>query len=255
MSEEPLVYLIYGSPGSERRSILFDLIEGGVSKEDKVLYFQPTGEAPSPFDDRIDSLENVSTVPWQLDRCTVKHGRISAAPDKIFFLAPGTADPADVAEALQGWISHNRCALARIITVIDCSFLKSCEKARGWYDACIHFSDIVLLSRREGVENRWLRDFEIQHRKKCYPCHLELTKKGKAANPVAVLEPEARRISLYFDQLIPIEEDSLDEEERPEDIRPDRYIERNEAGQRIQGIPDISRFLQLGSDRPGADKK
>jgi hypothetical protein len=70
-----------------------------------------------------------------------------------------------------------------------------------------------------------------------------LVTKNKSKNPVAVLEPEARRASLFFDELIPIEEDEFEDEEQPEDIKPDRYIERNESGQRIQPIIDISKLL------------
>ena len=58
-----------------------------------------------------------------------------------------------------------------------------------------------------------------------------------------MLDPEARRLSLYFDELIPIEEDAFEDEEQPEDIKPDRYIERNASGQRIQPIPDIRKLL------------
>lgn len=243
MSERPLVYLIYGIPDSERRSVLFDLIEGGLSPEQQVLYFHPKGEVSSPFDEQIEALENVSIVEWELAEGKVKHGRISAAPEKIFFLAPGTSDPADVADALKEWVTHNDCELARIITIIHCSFLKEQEKSKGWFDACIHFSDVVLLARRESVDDKWLKAFQGHYQKERYPCHIELVSKGKAKNPVAVLEPQARRLSLFFDELIPIEEDEFEDEDQPVDIKPDRYIERNESGQRMQPIQRISKFL------------
>lgn len=243
MANAPLVYLIYGIPDSERRSILFDCIEGGLPNKEQVLYFRPKGESSSTFDEQIEALENVNVVEWELEGSKVKHGRISAAPEKIIFLAPGLSDPADVAEAIQSWISHNDCEIGRIITVVNCSFLKEKEKAAAWFDACIHFSDMVLLARRESVDSKWLKEFEAGYQKKCYPCLIELISKGKAKNPVAVLEPEARRMSLYFDELIPIEEDGLEDEEQPEDIKPDHYIERNESGQRVYRIPDINKFL------------
>lgn len=243
MSKRPLVYLIYGIPDSERRSILFDLIEGGLPATEQVLYFRPKGENTSSFDEQIEALENVSIVEWELARGKVKHGRISAAPEKIFFLAPGASDPADVAEAIKEWGGHNDCELGRIITVVHCSFLKEQEKSKAWFDACIHFSDIVLLARRESVDSKWIKNFESRFRKECYPCLIELASKGKAKNPVAVLEPQARRMSLYFDELIPIEDDAFEDEEQPDDIKPDRFIERNESGQRIQTIVDIAKLL------------
>ncbi len=243
MSDAPLVYLIYGIPESGRREIVFDLIEGGIPKEEQVLYFRPKAESDSPFDEQIEALENTSVVEWELADGKIRHGRITASPEKIIFLAPGTADPADVAEGLKNWIVHNQCTLARIITVVHCSFLERRQAARPWYDACIHFSDIVLLGRREEVGNKWTRDFETQYRKACYPCIVELVSKGKTKNPVAVLEPQARRLSLYFDELIPIEEDAFEDEEQPADIKPDAYIERNEAGQRMRPIPDIGKLI------------
>lgn len=243
MSECPPVYLIYGIPGSERRSILYDLIEGGLPQSEQVLYFRPEGEIDSPQDAAIQALENVSVVEWELSGGKVKHGRIAAAADRIIFLAPGISDPAEVAEALKAWIGHNNCELARIITVVHCSFLKEEEKSKGWFDACIHFSDVVLLARRESVDNKWLKSFQTRYRKECFPCHVELVTHGKAKNPAAVLEPEARRMSLYFDELIPIEEDEFEDEEQPQDTKPDPYIERNEGGQRARPIIRIPELL------------
>ncbi|MFP4156799.1 MAG: hypothetical protein ACLFU4_04195 [Opitutales bacterium] len=237
------VYLIFGIPDSGRREILFDLIEGGLLEKEQVLYFRPGAEPPVDFDARIETLENVVRVDWELAGGKVKHGPITAAPEKIFFLAPGTADPADVAEALKSWIDHNDCELARIITVVHCSFLAKNESSRAWFDACIHFSDVVLLARREGVDAPWLKDFQARQRKTCSPTLVELVARGKAKNPVAVLEPQARRLSLYFDELIPIEDDAFEDDEQPEDLKPDRYIERNESGQRCYPIPDIRKLF------------
>lgn len=243
MSDAPLVYLVYGIPESGRREVIFDLIEGGIAKDEPVLYFRPSVEAASSYDEQIEALDNVSVVEWELTDSKVKHGKITAAPEKIIFLAPGTSDPADVAEALKAWSEHNHCQIARIITLVHCSFLQRNEKAQAWFDACIHFSDMVLLNRREAGDNKWAKSFEERYRKDCYPCHFAPVKKGRASNPVAVLEPEARRVSLYFDELIPIEEDEFEDDEQPEDIKPDRYIERNESGQRMRPIPDISKLL------------
>ncbi|MFO8027280.1 MAG: hypothetical protein R6U56_06430 [Opitutales bacterium] len=243
MPERPLVYLVFGIPGSERRSVLFDLIEGGLPEAGHVLYFHPKGENKSPHDEAIEALENVGVVEWELSGGKVKHGTIHAAPEKIIFLAPGVSNPAEVVEALKTWITHNNCELGRIITLVHCSFLSEQEKARGWFDACIHFSDVVLLARRESVDNKWLKDFQARYRKNCFPCHIELVSNGKTKNPVAILQPEARRLSLYFDELIPIEEDAFDDEEKPEDIKPDPYLERNESGQHIRPVIDIAKLL------------
>lgn len=244
MSDQaPLVYLVYGIPGSGRREVIFDLIEGGLSKETQVLYFRASGEASSSFDEQIEALDNVSVVDWKLNGAKVTHGKITAAPEVIIFLAPGTADPADTAEAIKSWTDHNHCEIGRILTVAHCSALVEKPEMQSWYDACIHFSDIILLNRREGVNNKWVKEFEERFRKAHYPCRFILVKKGRVANPPEVLEPEARRLSLYFDELIPIEDDEFEDEETPEDTKPDKYIERLESGSRAHPIPDISKFL------------
>jgi len=239
----PLVYLVYGIPNSGRREVIFDLIEGGIAKNSQVLYFRGSDELPCPFDEQIEALENVSVVDWKLNGAKVAHGKITAAPEIILFLAPGTSDPSDVAEALKSWTDHNHCEIGRILTVAHCGELSTKPEMRSWYDACIHFSDMVLLNRREGVNNKWVKDFEESFRKAHYPCRFVLVKKGRVANPAEVLDPEARRLSLYFDELIPIEDDEFEDEETPEDTKPDKYIERLESGQRAHPIPDITKFL------------
>lgn len=242
MSTAPLVYLIYGVPNSGRREIIFDLIDGS-NRETQFLLFRPEEELASPFDEQIEALENVSVTDWKLNQAKVTHGEISAAPEKIIFLAPGTSDPSDVAEALRTWVEHNHCELARIITVLHSSFLEATPAAQSWFDACIHFSDVVLLNRREGTSNKWIKELEQRHKKECSPARFILVKKGRVANPQEVLMPEARRLSLYFDELIPIEEDGLEESEQPEDLKPDKYIERRESGQRAHPVPDIKKLL------------
>lgn len=244
MSEIPLVYLVYGTSTSGRREVIFDLIEGGIPKEQQVLYFLPTGEASCPHDEQIEALANVSVVNWQMKECKVTHGQITAAPEKIIFLAPGNSDPVDCAEAIKAWTEHNNCKIARLITVVNCSLLEENPKAKAWFDACIHFSDVVLLNRREGVGNKWIKDFETGYKKAHFPARFLLVKKGRVSNPAEILDPEPRRLSLYFDELIPIEDDEFEDEHQPDDIKPDRFIERLESGQRAKPIPSIEQFLK-----------
>lgn len=240
----PQVYLMYGIPGSGRREILFDLIEAGIEDHREVLYFHPENEISSPFDEQLEALKNVRIVDWKLGNTKIKHGSIKAAPDKLFFLAGGTEDPADVAEALKTWTENNNCEIARIFTVVHCAFLSENDKALPWFDACIHFSDIVLLNRREDVGPKWIKDFELRYKKQFCPARFLLVKKGRVTNPFEVLEPETRRSSLYFDELIPIEEDEFDDSDLlPEDKKPDKYIERLENGQRACRVPNIQKFL------------
>lgn len=247
MEEPPRAYLLFGIPDSGRREVLFDLIETAATAEAPSLFFRPRDEAASPFDEQIAALPNVDTVAWRLENERIVHGKVSGSARTVFFMAPGTGNPAEMAEAFKRWLDHNQCALARILTVVHCSFLKENPGATPWFDACVHFSDVVLLNRRETADNRWMRDFEERFRKERYPCRFLMVKKGRVRNPHEVLEPEARRFSLYFDEFVPIEEDSLDDDEKPEDTRPDPYLERREDGKRAAPIPDIRKFLDGGT--------
>ena len=243
MPAAPIVYIIFGVPNSGRREIIFDLIEDGISQLPQVLFFRPKNEEHCPFDEKISQLTNVDSVEWELKNSAVTHGKISAAPEVVIFLAPGNSDPADVAEALKSWIEHNQCQLGRILTVVNCAFLQQKPSAQSWYDSCIHFSDVILMSRRENNDNKWIKEFETHHKKTCSPARFIFVKKGRVPNPTEVLDPEARRVSLYFDELIPIEEDGLEDKEKPEDTRPDKYIERLENGHRAHKVPNIQKLL------------
>ena len=241
--QKPQVYLIYGIQQSGRREILFDLIESGIDPDEQILYFCPKDEPHSPFDEKLESLSNVSCTSWNISGVTIKHGSIKASPQKIFFLAPGTSNPADIAEALKIWIDGNQCQIARIITIIHCHLLSQNKEMLPWFEACIHFSDVVLLNRRENVSNKWIKDFETSYRKQYCPSRFLLVKKGRVTNPFEVLEPEARRISLHFDELIPIAEDAFEDDELPGDKKPDKYLERLENGKRTCHLPDIQALL------------
>ena len=243
LDTKPLVYLVFGIPNSGRREVIFDLIEGGIPENEQIIYFRPQDEAACAYDEQIEALDNVSVVGWNLKDCKVTHGKISAAPKKIIFLAPGLSDPSNCAEGLKTWCDHNKCQIARLVTVTHCHFLSENPRAKTWFDACIHFSDVVLLNRREQAGNKWVRDFETAYKKACNPARFVKVKKGRVSNPVEILDPTARRTSLYFDELLPIEDDDFEDDQQPDDIKIDTYIERLESGHRVKQIPAIAKLL------------
>ncbi|NCG09097.1 MAG: hypothetical protein GWO81_05960, partial [Verrucomicrobia bacterium] len=162
MPESPRVYIIFGIPDSERRATFYDLIVSGLPKDSPALYFKPKGEADGSFDEKIAALKNLQTVPWELRENKVEHERIEAPAEAIFFLTPGTADPADAAEAIKAWSDNNHCQIARVITLVHCDFLQANPATQAWFEACIHFSDFVLLARRENTSQKWLKDFQAR---------------------------------------------------------------------------------------------
>lgn len=234
-------YLVYGTNHADRRAIIHDLLSQQAPQQ-KQLFFSPQDAPPSEWDQKIAALPEVQRVSWALKNTTVQHSAIKAAADSVLFLAPGEADPADVAEAFKDWCDHNDCHVARILTIIDCQSLMAHPGNQAWIDACVHFSDVVLLNRRAQVPNTWINQLQKHYKKGHTPAHFILVKNKRVPNPAQVLTPEARRLSLYFDQLIAIAEDGLDPEEQPDDLKADKYIERLASGQRAYPIPALSRL-------------
>ena len=237
MAESPKVYLILGPNGSGRRALLADFIDSSES-ESSVLYFKHRDEIINDYDSSLEKLAEVSTVLWSVEDSKIKHDSISVNPCSIFFIAPASVDLANVMEGLKGWLSKNDCQLTRIITVINCKSLSENNSQHSWYEAAVHFSDMVLLNRREGVSEKWIKDMVTEKKKQFYPTRFELVKKNRVNNPSDILDTQTYRTSLYFDDLIPIEEDEF-EDLLPEDRKIDPYIDRLESGKRGKPVTPL----------------
>ena len=150
--------------------------------------------------------------------------------------------------------------LARVATVVDCACVQAIKPLLQWYDCCIHFSDVVLLSNRSDVSNKWIEEFKERYTKECYPCHFVFVKKGRVSNPNLVLEPEVRRISKLFDENelldfgldddVEFGGDELDDEDDEEeeefeggDPSKDPFLARIVNGQREKTIPNIAKLM------------
>lgn len=238
MVECPKVYLILGPNGSGRRALLSDLIDS-LESEAPVLYFRHTDEKINDYDSFLENLNTVCTILWSVKDSKIKHNSISVSPSSIFFLAPSAIDLADVMEGLKGWLNKNECQLTRIITVMNCKKLIEDDSHNSWYNAAIHFSDIVLLNRREGVSEKLIKDIVTQKKKQFHPTRFEIVKKNRVYNPSDILDSQIFRTSLFFDDFIPIEEDEF-QDLLPEDRRTDPYIERLENGKRSNPVTPLT---------------
>lgn len=250
-SEKPLVYLFLGAAGSGRREVLVDLIEAGLTPADRPAVMIAEDEAADPAD---ATLPNVARWSWQ-DGMII--GTLPPAATHVFFVTQGRASPVDQVEVFRAWIEAQGGELARILTVVNCQLAEQHPPLLAWYEACVHFADVVLLNRREGVENKWLSDFLNHFKKLFYPCLFETVKAGKVRNPPLILEPQARRMSHVFDEepnwiFTDSEGEEIDEQEdteagdeeeitaKPEE---DPYFERRNGGRRVKELPDIRKFL------------
>lgn len=248
LPRKPLVYFVLGASGSGRRAVLTDLIEAGLNEEDRPAVVLAEDEPAEPGD---ATLPRVSRWQWR------DHAIAGSLPEDathVFFVADGRGNPVDQAEAFKPWVDAQGGEVGRVLCVVDCQLAEKNPPLLAWFEACIHFADVVLLNKREGVANKWLRDFQTHFKKQFYPCLFEFVKDGRVKNPALVLEPEVRRMSHAFDEeqdwiFMNSEGEEIDEQDegaedeleaKPEE---DPYFARRTVSQRVKELPDIRRFL------------
>lgn len=249
MPDKPLIYLVLGTTGSGRREVLADLIEGGLAPEDRAAVLVSDAEPVAEVDARLPLLARWNWT-GEFVVATLPEGATH-----IFLVTDGRSNPVDQLEVAKAWIEAQGGELARIMLVVDCQLAQKNPGLLAWFEACVHFSDVVLLHRREGVENKWLSDFQTHFKKQFMPCLFELVKAGGVKNPALVLEPQARRLSHAFDEeqdwvFTDAEGEEIDEDEETEgdeevEAKPeeDPYFARRAGGRREKEIPDLRRFL------------
>ena len=250
-AEKPLVYLILGAAGSGRREVLRDLIQGGLEEADRPAVMVSSREATGPGD--AVALPNLST--WEWHDGTIA-GELPPGATHVFFVTDGRRNPIDQIEVFKAWLDARTAELARVICVVNSQLAEKHPSLLAWYEACVHFADVVLLNKREGVANKWMSGF-IEHFKKLYyPCVFELLKDGMVKNPPLILLPEARRMSHVFDEeqdwiFTNSDGEVIDEQEEVEEgddeveAKPeeDPYFERLNGGRRVKELPDIAKIL------------
>ena len=196
-------------------------------------------------------------VPMTTTRCSLaltKDGSVEAEfPEgvtHVFIVFDGRMNPVDQIEAFKSWLDLRTIEVARVVCVVNCQLLEKNPKLFAWYEACIHFSDVVLLNQRDGVPNKWIGDFKGKFEHKFYPCLFEFVREGRVRNPALVLAPVARRMSHVFDEQEWIaadpdddEEDLADGEETEMKPEEDLYFERRSGGRRVHEIPNIADYL------------
>jgi len=230
--------------------VVADLIEGGLGEGDSAVVLLEESEAPDPADPRLGSVER-----WRLAPEHEIDAVLPAGATHVFFIVHGRHSPLDQIEAFKLWLDALGAELGNIICVVNCQLAEKHAPLLAWYEACIHFADIVFLNRREGVANKWMTGFLAHFHDKFYPCLFEMVKAGRVKNPVLALEPQARRMSHIFDEEqnwiftdadgeVIDEQDEVDDEDGVEAApEEDPYMIRDAAGRRAKRIPDVAKFL------------
>lgn len=247
-SRSPLLYFVLGTPGSGRRQIVADLALNGLATGDKAVLLIPELEKPTA------SLIPVSSWAWNEGAIEAD---IPAGATHAFMLADPALNPVDQVEALVAWLPASGARIGRVFTVVDCAFGHAHPDLFAWFEACVHFSDVVFFTNTAGVPGSWLVEFEKHFKKLFYPCLFERPVKGEVSNPALVLETMALRMTPAFEDEFALttpemafededededgDDDPLVEEDEPLE---DRYFARNGgAGNRVIVVPDIAPFL------------
>jgi hypothetical protein len=248
-TEKPLVYLILGAAGSGRRAVLTDLLSDGLVEGDRPAVMLAESETAAESDAKLPGLTRWAWTDGQIV------GELPREATHTFFIADGRENPVEQIEVFVAWLEAQGAQIGRVITIVNCRLAEKNSALLAWYEACVHFSDIVLLNRREGVANKWMSDFQGHFKKQFVPSLFEFVKDGHVKNPALVLDPQARRMSHVFDDeqdwiFKTIEGEVIDEDEETEgdeEVEATReeepYFARDAAGRRVKRLPDIRQYL------------
>ena len=215
------IYLFLGASTAEREAILADIIRNGLSLDTEVCVYAPENsiEILKEHKHFQNRLEQTHFVPFSVEESHVTLESTNLPACTSFFLTDGSTSPADQIEAFSQWLRQSNYKLASVITIVDCKQVLDHTELKQWYDACIHFSDSVLLTNRNDVPQQWIKEF-IEHYSKTlrYPCPFVYVKKNHISNPTEILDAPTRRISMLFETDIDIyDELPEDEDEYPDE--------------------------------------
>lgn len=237
-----LVYFVVGTPGSGRRAIVRDLIENGLGPDDQAVVLLAETETEAPIDARLAALPKTEVRRWKWLPPELPALKLPAGAT-VFFVADSHASPIDQIEALKPWLEQQGAQLARIFCMVDCQLAERQPVLRQLIAGCVHFADVVFLTKREGVANKWLSDFIKHFTDQFFPCHfVQVKSKGDLASPALLLDPTPRRVSQYFEEeetyeIEGLETDDEDDEEDTGLIPEDPYFARDRSGRRVKELP------------------
>jgi hypothetical protein len=246
-ARSPLLYFVLGTPGSGRREIVADLSLNGLVAGDSAVLLLPSSET--------STASQIPVSNWTWDNSAIE-AAIPAGATHVFMIADPVLSPVDQVEALVAWLPGSGAKIGRVFTVVDCAFGHAHPELFAWFEACVHFSDVVFFTNTAGVPGSWLVDFEKHFKKLFYPCLFERPVKGEVPNPALVLETRALRMTPAFEDEFALaaveyeiegdddeeEDESFVEEEEPLE---DPYFARNGGGgNRVIPVPDIAPFLK-----------
>lgn len=235
------LYFILGSAGARRRAVLADLLEG-LLPTDRAAVLLSDAEAPDAAGDAALAKSGATVVRWHWAKPEMEF-EVPAEATHLFLVADGRSNPVDQVEAVRELLlTRVDLRLARVLFVADAALLHAHPELQPWYDACAHFADVVVLTKPEGVPQKWVGAFEKRFREQYFPFLFEVLRREQLKNPAALLVPEARRVAQVFDEDIALADES-DEEIEAAMAENDKYFARKRGGSRVEHIPEIADHL------------
>lgn len=247
MNDSVSVFCIVGIRGSGRRAIVSNLLEVLPGDDKPAALIVAAAELEAFAKD----FQSLSVLPWQLDHHEPRPLEFTCpeGTKTLFICSDGADSPVHLMEALSLWCREHNFPNLIISTVVHCTLCATHHPIHSWYQAAIHFSDFVMLNQREGVDNKWLADFQKPFQRQFYPCIFEPVRNGRIRNPAVILSSPPRRMSQAFEETaveIPIDED-IEVGEEEEDIEdspvPELHFERLLNKNYRRPVPNLEALL------------
>lgn len=246
MKDNPIwLNLLLSGPNPNRWKMVREIVHHTLPKEEGLTVIV-SAEEEAAAREFLDP-GRFRVAEWSLLNGTIEFSE-DLSPTRAHLLLYGRPEFADnLIEALVDGYRNSLFEMGRIATHVHSGWCSSDETARAWYEASIHFSDLVLLDNREEVEDPWVRNYQEKFRKQRYPCLFDLVRKGLPKHPDWLFESQPRRLSLVFDPddlsgFANNDYDFDDEEEDPDDEEEpagDPYLRRNVAGERERSVKPL----------------
>lgn len=186
------VYLFMGTHLPEVRACL-ESLAGMAAETGPVEIFWPEGLKP-PAPGKGSGLVRVyetESVQWVIN---------PDGPENVFIFVDPRESPISQLERLAGDLGKCLIEPVKVVTCVDTRMAENTPGLRAWLEAAIYYSDVVLLGNRKEAGKAFVRNYERNFHRKCYPCLFGLLKgAGIPENPLEILNPDTRRLSQLFD--------------------------------------------------------
>ncbi len=186
------VYLFMGTHLPELQACLGQLAAADAGPRPVRVHVPDGLPWPAPAADAYQLVRyNPAAAHWDFS---------AGAEAAAFVLVDPRQSPVPQLERLAAALKGAGLEPAKVLTCVDCQAAEASPQLRAWLEACIYYSDAVLLGNRAAAPKAFVRDFQRQYEKLCYPCLFLLLKgPGLVDAPLQVLFPDTRRLSQLFD--------------------------------------------------------